>query len=268
VQCSAVQCSLLSQQPEVEELLSQQSEEEGLLSQQAEVEELLSQQSEEEGLLSQQAEVEELLSQQPEVEELLSQQPEEGGLLSQQAEVEGLLSQQPEVEEQPRTVARRRRRRGGEGSKWWQSLLDFQQRLTEEKGLPVSRIHSRRRTEAESPRLRVRKQQEAEESASPLLREGAGEVGEENQSEEEVDRRANQHPLRRGLFTSGVSTPTKPAFTPQQQWCSAPVLTPVQGGLMPGPAWVFCPGCQGWGTLSPPIYSGSGPPLGRPAFSY
>ena len=36
---------------------------------------------------------------------------------------------------------------------------------------------------------------------------------------------------------------------------------------MPGPAWVFCPGCQGWGTLSPPIYSGTGLLLGRPAFS-
>ena len=110
--------------------------------------------------------------------------------------------------------------------------------------------------------------QEAEVSASPVLRRGEREVGEGNQFEEEVDRRANQHPLRRGLFTSGISTPTKPAFIPQQQWWTAPVLTPVQGGLMPGLAWVFRPGCQGWGTLSPPIYSGTGPPLGRSAFSY
>jgi hypothetical protein len=158
---------------------------------------------------------------------------------------------------------------GRRGEQVVAELLAFQQRLTEEEGVPVSRIHSRWRTEAESPQLKVRRQQEAEESASPELRRGSGEVGEGSQTEEAVDRRANPQSLRRGLFNSGVSTPIQPAFTPQQQWWTPPVLTPVQGGLMPGPAWVFCPGCQGWGTLSPPInLPGMGLPLGRPAFIY
>ena len=169
-----------------------------------------------------------------------------------------------------------RRRKGGKRSRM-RRLLEYQLKLSVDKGLPLSRLLTQG-TKARSPRLRGRREQE--ESASPFLRKrleveergqegespGMRDDGEGKVRREEVGDTGELYSSQTKLFMLN-STPTShhtlpsqatpPHHTFPQNWGSPPFpnlkppYTPqqiLQCGPMPGSP-VFCIGCQSWNTI-------------------
>ena len=140
-------------------------------------------------------------------------------------------------------------------------------RLTERRGLPLSRLLRLRETDARSPREKTRSLEE--ESASPVLKERITGVKEEKILEGEIKEEGVKCSSV-GASTGGstIFTPRSfqsdvfpPSFHPFPQVfpffppCfpppNMPCYNPPQCGQMPRLQWVVCGACQSWGTVLP-----------------
>ena len=172
------------------------------------------------------------------------------------------------------TPRQKPRRRGGLGSRT-RRMLAYQLMLTAKRGLPLSRLLCQQETDARSFGAGLLKLQE--ESASPQLKaermevkleKKQGELDMHNVKEEKEARSCPREEVSTGestIFTprssqTGANSPisqplphgpfpalSPPLFTPP----FIPLLQTPQFGQMPAANWVFCGGCQTWGTVIP-----------------
>ena len=176
------------------------------------------------------------------------------------------------------TQTPRRRRRGGRGSRM-RRLLAYQLKLTQKRGLPLSRLLILKESETRySERKEHRRMQE--ESASPMLSRKSNKEVEAKGKEVKVDMEEMKKEGE-GYFSTGASAGGSTIFTPRSSQSDSAVPTldsfplpttttfhlsppsyiwlPVQPftalynappcGLMPGQQWVICGACNSWGNV-------------------
>ena len=165
------------------------------------------------------------------------------------------------------TPGKKPRRRGGQGSRR-RRMLAFQQMLTFNRGLPLSRLL----LEEANSKAKFLKLQE--KSASPTLKAGRVKVKlekkeegnkthtvkeEESHSRKEASTSGSKFSTLRSFPTgeippSSQPLPYCPCFPPPPV-AQPPLFTSPwvhqQFGQMPAPNWVICGGCQMLGTLVP-----------------
>ena len=168
------------------------------------------------------------------------------------------------------TPGKKPRRRGGQGSRR-RRLLAFQQMLTVNRGLPLSRLL----LEESNSKAKFLKLQE--KSASPRLKAGRVKVKlekkeEGNETHTVKEEKEEESHSRKEASTSGSKSstlrsfptgeippssqplPHRPCFPPPPVF-QPPLFTSPwvhqQFGQMPAPNWVICGGCQMLGTLVP-----------------
>ena len=154
-------------------------------------------------------------------------------------------------------------------------MLAYQLMLTVNRGLPLSRLLSSKKTEPRSsktelqeefalPPLKVKKEvaikEEKQEEVAKLVKE---EKEEEGGPGKEVSSSGSTHFTLRSFSTGSNPTSTQPLphgpCLPPSPVVSPPLFTPPwipffhpqQFGQMPAASWVVCGGCQMWGTVVP-----------------